>query len=640
MALWKPFRGSRTSLDNVEKHDGYVYFCTDDGTLFFDYVDSDGNLQRKQINAKDCESVLGLTLEEIQKSISWNDLLDRPFGDNEDGAVSKLDDKYLNPVGQTSFGHTLVIGDIHQYPYVDFTSSKRWYKVSDNTPTDFTGMTLESNSPDMSPGDEITMIMYDGYACSNTASATNAYVLFVAYGNKIYQTEVLGPGIYVQENITYWEGDYIGSITLPNHEFTKSTIKEEYIPDTIARVSDIPDGGVQADMAQNDSAEPDYIKNRTHWKEELGVQALFDGTIETDYGWNTDQGVPAAIEIKIGTTYSVVYDGATYAVVGKVGADNIPYIGSDSLWDNDSYVETEEPFCYGDGWFGASVDGIHTVVISGEATEWHAIEKEYLPGVLIRPGDGYKSEVFNDTTNTASGTMSHAEGSYTSATGDYSHVEGCNNTASGTYSHAEGYNTEASGWHAHTEGYSTVASGNHSHAEGRDAVASGFTSHAEGRGTTAAGEYQHVQGKYNIVDESSIYAHIVGNGGVRGMESRSNAHTIDWFGNAWFRGDLRVGGTNYDDAISLLPKCTTITLSKDAWTGSSNPWSQAVTVNGVTANSRLELCPTAEQIVDLQASEITLMLQNDSGTVTAWAINNKPTSDLTLQVLITEVIPV
>lgn len=39
MALWKPFRGNRTKLDTVEKHDGYVYFCIDDGSLFFDYVD-------------------------------------------------------------------------------------------------------------------------------------------------------------------------------------------------------------------------------------------------------------------------------------------------------------------------------------------------------------------------------------------------------------------------------------------------------------------------------------------------------------------------------------------------------------------------------------------------------------------------
>lgn len=50
MALFKPFRGSRAALEAQEKHDGYAYFCTDDGTFHIDYVDSDGNLQRKQIN--------------------------------------------------------------------------------------------------------------------------------------------------------------------------------------------------------------------------------------------------------------------------------------------------------------------------------------------------------------------------------------------------------------------------------------------------------------------------------------------------------------------------------------------------------------------------------------------------------------
>lgn len=58
MALWKPFRGNRAGLDSVAKHDGYVYFCIDDATLFFDYTDAEGNLQRKQINAKDAETAL------------------------------------------------------------------------------------------------------------------------------------------------------------------------------------------------------------------------------------------------------------------------------------------------------------------------------------------------------------------------------------------------------------------------------------------------------------------------------------------------------------------------------------------------------------------------------------------------------
>lgn len=59
MALFKPFRGTRTSLDAQELHDGYAYFCIDDGSFHIDYVDSDGNLQRKQINAKKAEKLIG-----------------------------------------------------------------------------------------------------------------------------------------------------------------------------------------------------------------------------------------------------------------------------------------------------------------------------------------------------------------------------------------------------------------------------------------------------------------------------------------------------------------------------------------------------------------------------------------------------
>ena len=94
------------------------------------------------------------------------------------------------------------------------------------------------------------------------------------------------------------------------------------------------------------------------------------------------------------------------------------------------------------------------------------------------------------------------------------------------------------------------------------------------------------------------------------------------------------------DVNAIKPQCTNITLSAANWTGDANPWPQVVTVNGVTANSKVDLQPTAVQIVELQNEEITLMLQNDDGVVTAWAIGNKPTKDYTMQVLITEVVRV
>ena len=135
--------------------------------------------------------------------------------------------------------------------------------------------------------------------------------------------------------------------------------------------------------------------------------------------------------------------------------------------------------------------------------------------------------------------------------GEYAWAEGSNTIARGWGSHAEGNNTIASGESSHAEGSYTTASGIQSHAEGYNTTASGQISHAEGRGTVAQGKNQHVQGIYNIEDTTS--AHIVGNGGDN--YSRSNAHTLDWQGNAWFAGDVYTGstsGTNKDGGSKKL----------------------------------------------------------------------------------------
>lgn len=132
---------------------------------------------------------------------------------------------------------------------------------------------------------------------------------------------------------------------------------------------------------------------------------------------------------------------------------------------------------------------------------------------------------------------------------------GHNNTASGMHSFAEGSNTVASGMGAHSEGVSGEASGMGSHAE-NSSDAKGNYSHSEGYGTVASGRAQHVQGRYNIEDavEASIdygvYAHIIGNG--ESDTNRSNAHTVDWDGNAWYAGNVYIGGTSKDDATMLI----------------------------------------------------------------------------------------
>lgn len=201
------------------------------------------------------------------------------------------------------------------------------------------------------------------------------------------------------------------------------------------------------------------------------------------------------------------------------------------------------------------------------------------------------SEIFGDyDTNIAIGQWSIAEGSQTIAKGRASHAEGAMTQALNDGTHTEGYQTKATGFWSHAEGELTIVSSYASHAEGsyctlpdgtrRFGTASGYASHVEGGGchttascshaeglaTTASGAQSHVEGRYtiaaggaqhvegiaNIEDTNEQYIHIAGNGS---WDQRSNAHTLDWQGNAWFSGDVYVGSTgglNKDEGSAKL----------------------------------------------------------------------------------------
>ena len=97
------------------------------------------------------------------------------------------------------------------------------------------------------------------------------------------------------------------------------------------------------------------------------------------------------------------------------------------------------------------------------------------------------------------------------------------------------------------------------------------------------------------------------------------------------------GGTGGGSGGAAAPKLTSVTMLAANWGGNNNPYSQVVACSGVNVNSKLDLQPTPEQIVELQDAEVSLMLTNTNGSVTAWAIGGKPTKDYTMDVLITEV---
>ena len=80
-----------------------------------------------------------------------------------------------------------------------------------------------------------------------------------------------------------------------------------------------------------------------------------------------------------------------------------------------------------------------------------------------------------------------------------------------------------------------------------------------------------------------------------------------------------------------------VTLLADNWEGTASPYSQRVTLEGVTKNSQVDLTPSVEQLTIFHDKDIAFVAENEGGVVTVYAVGQKPTNNYTIQVTITEV---
>lgn len=391
--------------------------------------------------------------------------------------------------------------------------------------------------------------------------------------------------------------------TIVIYEIFEPTIiqlDEKYIPDTIARVADIPeiptnvsqftnDAGyiTAADLPDNpgegsgSAAIIDVIELPTEDINENAFYSLLTGTFVLGRAEFNQWAVKCVNELPeagepvfsgdltdtnsvIVTAYYNVTDNEVYGYVTDALA---AIFGVPANWYPISVLMSAAGFSFAGIIYNIlddPEDNRFRLLLSAELyyhkDSWVSMKQ------IGRPGTNASAEVFNSVNNIASGVYSHAEGEGTQASGDWSHAEGEGTQASGDWSHAEGYYTIASGYTSHAEGNCTTASEDSSHAEGESTTASGYVSHAEGRCTTASGTYshaegwfttasgrsQHTQGEYNIPDpdansedpnQRGKYTHIVGNGADDA--NRSNAHTLDWDGNATFAGVVTGTGADY-----------------------------------------------------------------------------------------------
>ena len=86
-------------------------------------------------------------------------------------------------------------------------------------------------------------------------------------------------------------------------------------------------------------------------------------------------------------------------------------------------------------------------------------------------------------------------------------------------------------------------------------------------------------------------------------------------------------------------RTTNITLYANQWAETDTGYEQAVTINGVTPNSKIDLQPSPELLAVLEDNEVTLLAANDNGRVIVYAVGGIVEADITVQALVTEVYP-
>lgn len=105
--------------------------------------------------------------------------------------------------------------------------------------------------------------------------------------------------------------------------------------------------------------------------------------------------------------------------------------------------------------------------------------------------------------------------------------------------------------------------------------------------------------------------------------------------------DHGFNGTEEDWLKLLVPgdsrRIADVTLLASGWVGEASPYSQVVNIVATTANSQVDLTPSAEQLAIFHQKDLAFVTENEDGVITVYAIGDKPTADYTIQATITEV---
>lgn len=148
---------------------------------------------------------------------------------------------------------------------------------------------------------------------------------------------------------------------------------------------------VQADLSVNNPNDPSYVKERTHWKEEVGVDGKIIPKTTLRFGGSFRllelSGVSGGVQN--GGKYIVTHNDTDYECVGKAYENGV-YIGNGSFLGSSNLENTGEPFCItgsGGPYYylykaDKTAETVTVMVVGKKETVWHKLDSRFLNEAL------------------------------------------------------------------------------------------------------------------------------------------------------------------------------------------------------------------------------------------------------------------
>ena len=635
MALFKISKGLKANLPSA-KTEGNCWYTIDDSLFYIDYKDVNGILQRKALNAKDAETLTGASLSTILNSsdieIPTSKAVLSALAEKSNASHTHDDRYYTETEINTKLASKSDSTHNHDGAYdakgsaaaVQNNLNAVSDEISDHTKNSNIHVTADNKS-NWGSAYTHSQSAHARVDATNVAdSTTNGNILINGAETNVYSHPNSGVTAGTYKSVTVNDQGHVTAGTNPTtlsgygitdaetkSDATKKlteaksyadaaakAVKDDLLNgagaayDTLKELGDLIDANVDAIDALESVAAGKADKTHSHAISDItNLQTALDGKAASSHGTHV-----------------------TYSTTNPV-MDGTASIGSATTIARSDHKHPTDTTRAAKSDLDSHTGNTTSHITADERTNWNAAythsTSTHAPSNAEKNQNAFSNiAVSGQTTvaaDTATDTVTFA-GSNVTITTDATNDKVTFAVADGTTS-AKGVVQLVNS----TSSTSTTAAATPS------SVKSAYDL-ANTAKTNAANAQTKADQAYDLADLASSKVYV-------GPDMPTDENVKVWINTA-------EEGTG---VIPVLPRIATITLSANAWSGSGEPYSQSVNIATVTASSKVDLQPTAHQIVSLQNSETSLMIENNGGALTCYAIGNKPIINYTMQVLIQEV---